>query len=186
MGQGEHKRGSCKWCGKLSESGEPDKDICKVCVGLTGEGNAPDHWTPSNRRPKDEARLQAFLELCADQEYGDCTDCRYAPKSDDKRPCEKCLYNNPLCFKIYYYPTEEAITRELQNEVVHPAHYQGRHECLDEMVALFGMEAVKSFCRCNVFKYRFRAAAKNGQEDLEKAENYMEILMRLEAGKPWK
>lgn len=55
MGQGEHKRGSCKWCGKLSESGEPDKDICKVCVGLTGEENEPGSrgseesvWTISN------------------------------------------------------------------------------------------------------------------------------------------
>jgi hypothetical protein len=73
-----------------------------------------------------------------------------------------------------------------KDNVNHPDHYQGKHECLDEMIALFGLEAVKHFCMCNVYKYRFRAARKNGAEDLNKADNYMEILMNLEAGKPWK
>jgi hypothetical protein len=74
----------------------------------------------------------------------------------------------------------------ISDNVNHPDHYQGKHECLDEMIALFGLEAVKHFCMCNVYKYRFRAARKNGAEDLNKADNYMEILMNLEAGKPWK
>lgn len=69
-----------------------------------------------------------------------------------------------------------------ENETVnHPAHYQGKHECIDEMIALFGVEAVKHFCMCNVYKYRFRAANKNGQEDISKAEWYMDKLMELEA-----
>lgn len=42
----------------------------------------------------------------------------------------------------------------------HPAHYQGAFECIDEMIALFGVEAVKAFCRCNVYKYRYRADKK--------------------------
>lgn len=74
----------------------------------------------------------------------------------------------------------------LDDMVNHPSHYQGKHECIDEMIALFGAEAVKHFCMCNVYKYRYRAANKNGQEDLDKANNYMDILMRLEAGEPWK
>jgi hypothetical protein len=64
--------------------------------------------------------------------------------------------------------------------VNHPAHYQGKHECIDEMIALFGVEAVKHFCMCNVYKYRYRAANKNGQEDLDKADWYMDKLMELE------
>lgn len=36
------------------------------------------------------------------------------------------------------------------SNVNHPAHYQGKHECIDEMIALFGVEDVKAFCRCNV------------------------------------
>lgn len=64
--------------------------------------------------------------------------------------------------------------------VNHPAHYQGKHECIDEMISLFGVENVKAFCRCNVYKYRFRAARKNGAEDIQKADWYMDKLMELE------
>ena len=68
---------------------------------------------------------------------------------------------------------------ETADAVNHPAHYQGKHECIDEMIALFGVEAVKHFCMCNVYKYRYRAANKNGQEDLDKADWYMDKLMEL-------
>lgn len=67
-----------------------------------------------------------------------------------------------------------------EETVNHPAHYQGKHECIDEMIALFGKEAVKAFCRCNVYKYRYRAEKKNGAEDLAKADWYMDKLMELE------
>jgi hypothetical protein len=74
----------------------------------------------------------------------------------------------------YRPKTEESET------VNHPKHYQGKHECIDEMIALFGVEAVKAFCRCNVYKYRYRADKKNGAEDLAKAEWYKDKLMELE------
>ena len=48
------------------------------------------------------------------------------------------------------------------NSVNHPAHYSGKHECIEIMRVMFGDEAVKAFCRCNSFKYRFRADRKNG------------------------
>lgn len=117
-----------------------------------------------------------------------CWDCKYGLLMGWEEPCADCrvISENAKrdCFQSRWDMSE---IRPLKaDDVNHPAHYQGRHECLDEMIALFGVEAVKSFCRCNVYKYRFRAAAKNGQEDLDKAENYLEILMRLEAGKPWK
>lgn len=67
----------------------------------------------------------------------------------------------------------------MTDNIIHPDYYHGKHECIDEMIALFGIEAVKSFCRCNIYKYRFRANKKNGQEDIDKAENYVDILMRL-------
>lgn len=69
---------------------------------------------------------------------------------------------------------------DVKDNVNHPDHYQGKHECIDEMLALFGIEAVKAFCKCNVYKYRYRASRKNGQEDLDKADWYMEKLMELE------
>ena len=43
-------------------------------------------------------------------------------------------------------------------------------------------EAVKAFCRCNSFKYRLRAARKNGDEDIAKAEWYEEYLFHMEKG----
>lgn len=67
-------------------------------------------------------------------------------------------------------------------KVNHPEYYQGKHECIDEMIALFGREAVKSFCRCNAFKYRYRAGRKPGEEaakDLAKAEWYIDKLMQM-------
>ena len=64
--------------------------------------------------------------------------------------------------------------------VNHPQHYQGAHECIDIMRAMFGNETVKAFCRCNAYKYRFRADRKNGAEDIEKAEWYEDYLMRME------
>lgn len=56
-----------------------------------------------------------------------------------------------------------------RTDVDHPEHYQGAFECIDEMVALFGVEAVKAFCRCNVYKYRYRADKKGGATDIAKA-----------------
>lgn len=58
---------------------------------------------------------------------------------------------------------------EVTNNVNHPAHYQGKNECIDVMIALFGVEAVKGFCACNAYKYRFRSQAKNGDEDIKKS-----------------
>ena len=65
------------------------------------------------------------------------------------------------------------------NNVNHPEHYQGKNECIDEMVAMFGVDAVKHFCACNAYKYRFRADKKNGAEDIEKAEWYERKLIEL-------
>ena len=77
----------------------------------------------------------------------------------------------------------DMVLGEEQNEAVnHPQHYQGKNECIDVMVAMFGLEAVKSFCKCNAYKYRFRADKKNGAEDIAKAEWYESKLIELEKG----
>lgn len=68
------------------------------------------------------------------------------------------------------------------DSVNHPAHYSGKHECIEIMRIMFGDEAVKAFCRCNSFKYRFRADRKNGAEDIRKAEWYEDYLFRMENG----
>lgn len=68
------------------------------------------------------------------------------------------------------------------SNVNHPDHYQAKHECIEVMRAMFGDEAVRGFCRCNSYKYRFRAGKKHGQsaeEDIAKAEWYEEYLMDM-------
>jgi len=70
-----------------------------------------------------------------------------------------------------------------ENDVVnHPKHYcrEGGMESIDEMVLVFGVEAVKNFCLCNVWKYRYRASDKNGEEDLKKSDWYMRKYKELE------
>ena len=55
-----------------------------------------------------------------------------------------------------------------------PKHYaNGEYECIDVMLDVFGVEAVKSFCLCNAFKYIWRAGNKNGVEDTKKASWYL-------------
>ena len=72
----------------------------------------------------------------------------------------------------------------MKNDIVNsPKHYteNGDNECIDVMRWLFGDEAVKAFCRCNIFKYRFRAGLKNGKQDIDKAvwyENYLHKMLQ--------
>lgn len=65
--------------------------------------------------------------------------------------------------------------------VNHPSHYNRENamECIEEMELVFGREAVKHFCLCNVWKYRYRAADKNGAEDLAKSDFYMNKYKEL-------
>ena len=68
-------------------------------------------------------------------------------------------------------------------KVNHPSHYQGKHECIEVMRAMFGDEAVKGFCKCNAYKYRFRAGLKDEstyEEDIKKAEWYEAYLIIME------
>lgn len=107
--------------------------------------------------------------------------------------CHACKLNdgyaNITCYDKYSEYTEEIeknykkIFGDAESDNVnHPAHYQGKNECIDVMVAMFGKEAVKHFCMCNAYKYRFRADKKNGAEDIEKAEWYESKLIELRGG----
>lgn len=69
----------------------------------------------------------------------------------------------------------------MSEQVIHPSHYNipGRKECWDEMVDRFDVEAVKIFCKLNYFKYQFRHEFKNGQQDLDKGEDYHKKFINL-------
>ena len=103
--------------------------------------------------------------------------------------CDSCplfsFYTDP-CYELTEV-NEDIIDRNYNilfgdkesDNVNHPQHYQGKNECIDVMVAMFGLDAVKHFCMCNAYKYRFRADKKNGAEDIEKAEWYESKLIEL-------
>ena len=65
--------------------------------------------------------------------------------------------------------------------VNHPQHYNRPDgmECIDEMELIFGPEVVMHFCICNAWKYRYRAADKNGEEDLRKSDWYINKYKEL-------
>lgn len=68
----------------------------------------------------------------------------------------------------------------MTQQVDHPAHYQGEYECIDLMREIYGDVAVRDFCICNAYKYRFRAGAKQteaAEDDIAKAEWYERYVM---------
>ena len=73
----------------------------------------------------------------------------------------------------------------MSDNVNHPPHYtQGGIECIDAMVAAFGAEAVKTYCKINAFKYVWRTDYKNGAEDIEKADWYLKKYLSLKPEEP--
>ena len=78
------------------------------------------------------------------------------------------------------YKGAKNIMEDKKDIVNHPNHYTNRGiECIDEMIHVFGKQAVMDFCLCNVWKYRYRALAKNGQEDIAKSDWYMKKYLEL-------
>ena len=111
----------------------------------------------------DEKRNQIF-DWC--RNHIGCSDCRFLK--------DECDFEDDALVEMRYselFPSGDVVN--------HPTHYQGKNECIDVMVAMFGVEAVKHFCMCNAYKYRFRADKKNGAEDIAKAEWYESKLIEL-------
>lgn len=73
-----------------------------------------------------------------------------------------------------------AVAPSASNNVNHPSHYAtGKYECIDVMLEIFGVEAVKTFCLLNAFKYNYRSGRKDGLQDIEKAKWYLEKYIEL-------
>lgn len=68
-----------------------------------------------------------------------------------------------------------------KENIDHPERYtKNNMECIQEMVEVFGIDAVISFCKCNVWKYRYRTTC---DDDLKKADWYMNKLVQLKQKK---
>lgn len=80
----------------------------------------------------------------------------------------------------------EKITNDVDYETVnHPSHYcqEGSAECIEEMLELYGIDEVMSFCKLNLHKYRKRALFKNGLEDIKKSDWYYKTYIELKRKK---
>ena len=69
----------------------------------------------------------------------------------------------------------------MNDKVNSPNHYKENCsiECIDIMQMMFGWEVVYNFCICNAYKYLHRHKFKNGLEDLNKAQWYVNYALKL-------
>ena len=117
--------------------------------------------------------------------YGEqeCWTCKYEDRDIWDEPCAGC--KNAISHEDAAYDETPLLWESIEVDDVtdivnHPNHYtNGGMECIDEMVAVFGKQVVASFCLCNVWKYRYRALSKNGQQDIDKSHWYMKKYLEL-------
>lgn len=107
--------------------------------------------------------------------------------SEDPFYCEDCdedhnkFINSPntIADTKKPIPKEGFVAKEADN-VNHPGHYnQGSIECIEAMIQTQGIQATIDFCICNAFKYIWRYPAKNGFEDIKKAQWYINKAIEL-------
>lgn len=115
---------------------------------------------------------------CAEMtDDGDCI-CHYDDDEDDcDEDCENCEYAD-----LNDHDDEDESEDSADYEYVNgPAHYHGT-ECIENMRKLFGDEAVRWFCICNSYKYRFRDGSKPGvtaEQDEKKARWYEDYAVKM-------
>ena len=97
---------------------------------------------------------------------------RRAKKEKQAKDLAKRSTNNDAAIKKH--KAFEKAMKEIDN-VNHPKHYADSCsvECIDAMIMAYGKCVVHNFCICNAFKYLWRHKNKNGMEDLNKAEWYI-------------
>lgn len=114
-----------------------------------------------------------------------CEKCKYKYVSAYLLPCVMCKYSfvrgtSQFDNSASFFEPENAEDAE-REEIDHPAHYEGKYECIDVMLDTMGPEDVKGFCLCNAFKYLWRCKKKHEtpEEDVEKAVWYLQKYLEL-------
>ena len=108
-----------------------------------------------------------------------CSSCVHDGCGPDEATCIYCRGTSIIGSEEY--DEKPHLWAEDKNESVnHPSHYnQGKYECIEVMIEVFGIEAVKHFCLLNAFKYNWRTGEKNGNEDIEKGIWYLNKYLEL-------
>lgn len=133
-----------------------------------------------------------------------CIDCFYSRQDNNETSLVCCCLESPFLFRkvknngsCCKFDSEESLKEKVKkraqqdkdkdkdkeeqknvtSNVDHPERYtKYSNECIDEMITVFGIKAVISFCMCNVWKYRYRNQC---EEDLQKADWYMNKAREL-------
>lgn len=113
-----------------------------------------------------------------------CVDCINQFALFSAEPCKSCINRGGK--KDNFAPLKDfdfapsVNEKPVNDNVNHPSHYAtGKYECIDVMLEIFGVEAVKTFCLLNAFKYNYRTGNKNGLEDIKKAKWYIDKYIEL-------
>lgn len=87
--------------------------------------------------------------------------------------------------KIAVDPSKIGPTITIKNisDKLNPDHYKvGKLQAIEQMLITYGVNAVSSFCKLNVYKYHARAGLKGDASlDHKKADWYMRLYDRLKA-----
>lgn len=145
-------------------------------------------YNENNKMSEKEKRL-CIDQFCVNHSH-DCSTCIFYKQSwcdiwgAETIPSDKLDGILKQIFESYNLVEEEPEPTPAPIEydpVNKPEHYcrEGAMECIEEMITLFGIEAVKHFCLCNAWKYRYRSTKKNGEEDLEKSDWYVKKYKEL-------
>jgi hypothetical protein len=69
----------------------------------------------------------------------------------------------------------------MKDNVKEPIHYKGEIECIEAIKASMSQQQFKGYLKGNIMKYLWRYDRKNGLEDLQKADVYLQWLIKEES-----
>jgi hypothetical protein len=72
------------------------------------------------------------------------------------------------------------VIEAMKENVKEPSHYKGEIECIAAIKASMSQQQFKGYLKGNVMKYLWRYDRKNGLEDLQKADVYLQWLIKEE------
>ena len=76
------------------------------------------------------------MEIC-------CENCKFEEVSLGEMPCKECGD----------YTLYESKENDTQTDIINnPDHYTHGMECIEEMILIFGLDEVLSFCKLNAWK----------------------------------
>lgn len=113
-----------------------------------------------------------------------CGFCKFVRNKVAEYPCNDCIHGHGVVEHFEMAGSEKAPQQPAKppkdEEINHPSRYAGsKYECIDIMLDVFGVEAVKDFCLLNAFKYIWRQEKKGGVDDCKKAVWYLNKYIEL-------